>query len=301
MRSTTSGITFRLAPAAALLLVTGCVSVPEDLAVRSESGESRALSMTSPGCPDRDSEGSGRPESTASTGRPDSLGEQFTLINWNMLKGRRGGWADDLVTHRGDGDLIVLQEAYLTDELRELLGRDNYRWKLATAFRLKEVDAGVMTASKVAPSGTCAQRSREPILKLPKSMLITEYRVGDGSRTLLVANIHSINFSLGTTAFSEQLRQLARNLSTHRGPVVVSGDFNTWSKARQRALDAALADAALFRIVFDQDKLKTVFGKPLDHVYYRDLDLMEFKAIPVASSDHNPMRVTFRLHPAGPQ
>jgi len=214
-----------------------------------------------------------------------------------MLKGRRGGWADDLVTHRGEGDLIVLQEAYLTNELRELLGRDNYRWKLATAFRLKEVDAGVMTASKVAPSGTCAQRSKEPILKLPKSMLVTEYRVGNGSRTLLVANIHSINFSLGTAAFSKQLRQLTRTLSTHRGPVVVSGDFNTWSKARQRALDAALADAALFRIVFDQDKLKTVFGKPLDHVYYRDLELMEFKAIPVASSDHNPMRVTFRFQP----
>ena len=36
-------------------------------------------------------------------------------------------------------------------------------------------------------------------------------------------------------------------------------------------------------------------GKQLDHVYARGLDLVDADAIPVKSSDHNPVRVTFRL------
>ncbi|MCG6870606.1 MAG: hypothetical protein LJE91_18305 [Gammaproteobacteria bacterium] len=53
----------------------------------------------------------GHPTAEPGSGKQkqDSLGAQFTLIDWNMRKGRRGGWADDLVTHRGSGDLIVLQ------------------------------------------------------------------------------------------------------------------------------------------------------------------------------------------------
>ena len=40
-------------------------------------------------------------------------------------------------------------------------------------------------------------------------------------------------------------------------------------------------------------------GKQLDHVYARGLELVDADAIPVKSSDHNPVRVTFRIAPVG--
>jgi endonuclease/exonuclease/phosphatase (EEP) superfamily protein YafD len=37
------------------------------------------------------------------------------------------------------------------------------------------------------------------------------------------------------------------------------------------------------------------FGHQLDHILVRGLDVVDAEAIPVESSDHNPVRATFRL------
>jgi hypothetical protein len=40
-----------------------------------------------------------------------------------------------------------------------------------------------------------------------------------------------------------------------------------------------------------------MFGFPLDNIFYRGLDTQWAQAVVVDSSDHNPMIVTFEVHP----
>ena len=44
----------------------------------------------------------------------------------------------------------------------------------------------------------------------------------------------------------------------------------------------------------------TILGNPMDHVFYRGLDVINEKSIEVTSSDHNPIMVTFRLPSSQP-
>jgi endonuclease/exonuclease/phosphatase (EEP) superfamily protein YafD len=44
-------------------------------------------------------------------------------------------------------------------------------------------------------------------------------------------------------------------------------------------------------VEFDDDERKRVFGKPLDHVYVRGLDVRSATTHAIDTSDHNPMRV----------
>lgn len=37
------------------------------------------------------------------------------------------------------------------------------------------------------------------------------------------------------------------------------------------------------------------FGHKVDHIFYRGLDLLDSRAVPVTSSDHDPLMATFRL------
>ena len=72
-----------------------------------------------------------------------------------------------------------------------------------------------MTASRVAPASACVQRTMEPLLSLPKSTLISRFRLEGSTDTLLVGNIHAVNFTLGTEAFRSQLGRLASMLDEH--------------------------------------------------------------------------------------
>ena len=219
----------------------------------------------------------------------------FSLLTWNMLKGMKDGWKEDLQRLSSDVDLLVLQEAYLTDELRELLRNQRYNWDLTTAFEYKNIESGVLTASKIEPDFLCSYRFEEPLITIPKSMLITRYPLSDTNQLLMVANIHSINFTVGTSRFRAQLQQFEELASKHHGPLVMAGDFNTWSKERMAIVDSVAENLNLQAVNFDENKRVTIFGHNVDHIYFRGLVPCEAVVSPVTTSDHNPMRVTFRL------
>ncbi len=46
---------------------------------------------------------------------------------------------------------------------------------------------------------------------------------------------------------------------------------------------------------YQKDQRIKVFGKPLDHLYYRDLRLVRAEAPKTDASDHNPIIASFRL------
>ena len=108
-------------------------------------------------------------------------------------------------------------------------------------------------------------------------------------------NLHAVNFSLGLGAYREQFEQIQRVLRDHTGPIIMSGDFNTWRKKRIQIVEE-LADALdLDAVEFADDHRRKAFGNYLDHIFIRGLSAMDSATRAVDTSDHNPMSVTLSL------
>jgi endonuclease/exonuclease/phosphatase (EEP) superfamily protein YafD len=104
-----------------------------------------------------------------------------------------------------------------------------------------------------------------------------------------------INFSLGLADYRAQLEKIVEVLSQHRGPLIISGDFNSWNTDRRRILADITQELGAKEVVFDTDHRTTFMGQRLDHIFYRKLVPLEALTEKVTTSDHNPMLVTFRL------
>jgi len=165
--------------------------------------------------------------------------EGFSFATWNIHKEKAEGWEEDFQRICRTTDILVLQEAFLSDDFKKILQQEDLQWDLATAYAYQKIEAGVLTASKVAPNLTCSFRDKEPITRIPKSILITRYPISGKHRELLVANIHAINFSMGYAAFQRQWDRLENLLAVHQGPTIMSGDFNTWNKNRMSRVKVA--------------------------------------------------------------
>jgi endonuclease/exonuclease/phosphatase (EEP) superfamily protein YafD len=133
-----------------------------------------------------------------------------------------------------ESDLLLIQEAALTAALRRSLATAGFTWLLAGSFTLAGTETGVLSAARVAPLAACVQRSLEPLLQLPKATLVARYALGGADAAL--ANLRAINFTLGMAEYRAQLDAVARELAGHRRPLIVGGDFNTWSDARLEAM-----------------------------------------------------------------
>ena len=218
----------------------------------------------------------------------------FSMLSWNIKKGMRAGWEKDFRRLSYNKDLLIIQEAYLTDQMRELLHNGHFKWDLSVAFEYRGLKAGVLTASKIEPGFVCTTRHTEPVIRIPKTVLITGYPLS-GGQLLMVANVHLINYTLTTLHFSAQLAQLERILSNHDGPLIISGDFNTWSNERMTVVEEIAGRLGLKTAMFSQDNRVEVFGRHVDHIYYRELEIIETFSPTVTTSDHNPLVARFRL------
>ena len=192
-------------------------------------------------------------------------------------------------------EVVLLQEATIDDELRRILEDAGFDWVLASSFLYGGHDIGVLTASRVAPLASCTQRIGEPLIVVPKSAVISWFRVAGQREPLAVVNIHAINFALTLGAYQAQLAALADALARHRGPVIFAGDFNTWTEARRDALAATATKLGLAELAPRDDKRSLFLGKQLDHIMVRGLEAIDVAAIPVTSSDHNPLVATLRV------
>lgn len=220
---------------------------------------------------------------------------RISLLNWNIYKGKRENWADDFKRYSYKHDVVMIQEAHLDDEMKSLLNDGHEYWTLNAAFNYRNKDTGVMTASSIRPLYTCGQRVKEPFIRTPKTSLISYYPVEGIDEYLLVANIHGINFTLGVKAYSRQIEKLYDLIKHHNGPVVLAGDFNTWSDKRMRIVEGLAQRLSLASLDYTNQNRTSVFGNALDHVFYRGLEPVEHDTWHVTSSDHNPTRVSFRL------
>jgi endonuclease/exonuclease/phosphatase (EEP) superfamily protein YafD len=221
--------------------------------------------------------------------------ENIALLNWNIYKGNGEGWQKDLSSFAQNHDVMTIQEAYLDDELSGLLTANDFNWIMKTAFYLRGTATGVMTVANSNAIHSCGFKNREPIIRIPKSTLVSYYKIDGHNKQLLVANIHGINFTLGMTAYREQLLQLFESVKHHDGPMIVAGDFNSWSDDRMSEVMQLVTKLALSSLEYQVNNKTRVFGNAIDHVFYRQLEPVEKKVWQVSSSDHNPISVNFRL------
>ncbi len=219
------------------------------------------------------------------------------VVNWNIQKGGDPDWTADLATVAGKPDLMIFQEASLDAGVWEVLAAGHYR-SFAPGYRTPGASGsltGVMTISSVEPLAHCSLVSMEPWLRSPKATMITEYGLTGTDQSLLVVNIHAINFTFGNKDFREQIRRTLSVMNGHSGPILLSGDFNTWRTGRSEILRELTTEQGLTMLNFDEDYRKRAFGRPLDHIYVRGLRVIDATTNRVGSSDHNPMSARFSL------
>ena len=219
-------------------------------------------------------------------------GGGLRILSWNIHKNGSGDWADELARLADGKDLVLIQEASLAADIPDVLP-DASHWAFAPGYRNRGGHTGVMTLSSVPPITQCNLVTREPLLGTPKATSVTQYALADTDQTLVVVNIHAVNFSLGLKTFRQQLEEINAVLSVHPGLIVLSGDFNTWSYRRLDVLQDLAADLELSDVGFEDDARKRPFNHALDHIFVRGLQLVAARTETVDSSDHNPLAAEF--------
>lgn len=223
-----------------------------------------------------------------------SLGSELQILSWNIQKADNRGWEQDLKQLAEGVELAFIQEAASNALIPEALPEAGYR-AFAPGYRRGPTVTGVMTLSRSKASLECDLESREPWLGTPKAMAITEYPLAGREDRLLAINIHAVNFTFGLADYRQQLAMLSVLIRRHRGPVLIAGDLNTWRDGRVAAVAAFMREHSLRAVTFNPDLRSTVFGQALDHVLTRGLEANSANAVPVNSSDHNPLLVSLKI------
>lgn len=278
---------------AGALLVDGCVSLttaPRALLMRDDG----SVQVQTLAC-SRETEYAVR--RTASPSLTGLDPHAIRIVSWNLHKQADPGWQRDLRTASTHTDLVLLQEIVLDTPLRDVIDDEGLRWVMASSFLKSGIDIGVLTASRVAPVATCTERFVEPVLRIPKSAVITWFALAGREDSLAVVNVHAINFSLTLGAYREQLSAIGDALEHHSGPIILAGDLNTWNAARAQAAHDVAMRLGLTEVRFANDRRSLFFGHELDHIYTRDLAIVASSATEVRSSDHNPVAATLRVMP----
>lgn len=221
--------------------------------------------------------------------------DQLNILVWNIYKQKRSECFDLLEKYANDISLFLLQEAQTTPQLLNFVTQYNKIADQVPAFSFNDIYAGVMTISDALPMTAASFKEKEPLIRIPKSALITEYRLLNDERTLLVVNVHAVNFSFGIKIYYQQIKILLARISQHQGPVILAGDFNSWSRKRLNLLYHLVHRTHLKAVNFSIDIRKTFLGRPLDFVFYRDLKMKNAEIVHTVASDHNPLLVNFQI------
>jgi endonuclease/exonuclease/phosphatase (EEP) superfamily protein YafD len=222
------------------------------------------------------------------------LGLDLTVLSWNIQKASNEGWANDLGQLGAHVQLAFIQEASLQAPIAQALPSPLHQ-AFAAGYTSENTETGVMTLSSGYPSLACNLTAWEPWLGTPKATGVTEYPLAGRTDRLLTINVHAVNFTVGLESFKAQIHALGTLLEAHAGPVILAGDLNTWSDARQVLVDSFMQTHSLLPVNFNPDLRTRAFGRALDHIYLRGITARSARVVPVSSSDHNPLLVTLQI------
>ncbi len=234
---------------------------------------------------------------------------ELDVVVWNVEKAQREGWDAEFRALIDHAHVVLVQEAYASARFEAALAsRPDLQWSLGISF-FNAPD--VNTPTGVA-TGSCAPLLRarvehsprtEPFSQTPKAALLTTYPLQGRSDTLLVINVHAINFRRARH-LHDQLAPMHDAIESHRGPIVLAGDFNTHHHPRLATLERFAQRHGLTSVFPNDvdgrrrfDDGRTRWRRwPLDHVYVRGLEVTAAEVRPdYVGSDHKPLVLRFAI------
>jgi endonuclease/exonuclease/phosphatase (EEP) superfamily protein YafD len=231
-------------------------------------------------------------------GHPIHQGEEFGVLCWNTQKlTEKPEFQRTLARVLTDYPslFLLLQEVKLSAKNNWLF--PSWSYAVAPNMQTRRSVYGVLTASGYAFKEAQARLSskREGMFATHKSYMLSHHSLAEGG-SLLVVNVHAINF-VRARQFSQEIEFIKEEILEHKGPLIVAGDFNVWSRQRRLSLLQFCRSVGLRQaIMVDPHHVKAYRQHPLDFIFYRDLTLQETIAIDTSKvSDHNPLYARFRL------
>ena len=220
---------------------------------------------------------------------PKFAASRFHLITWNVHKGQDKGWQEDLARLSKQADFVLLQEATQHQNLSTFSTA-----LFVSSFSFKDLLSGVKTFTKTQPEWYCGGGVAEPLVQIPKVASVMSFPLEKGDSLLLI-NVHLINFEWGISAYQTQLEQLFSFVENHQGPIIISGDFNAWNERRLNLANNLMQKYGLDAVTLSQDERVRFLGYPLDYIFTRGVKVVSATSEVVTSSDHNPLLMEFEL------
>ena len=215
----------------------------------------------------------------------------LNVFSWNVHKVQQPAVLDEFAELANTAHLMFVQEAVPSRQLPSLIDEALFP-AFVPGYIQNETPTGVLTLARAPHLVHCHLLALEPWLRTPKATSVTLYPLTDRQEMLLAINLHAVNFTFGVSDYQNQLSALTHLLTEHDGPVIFGGDLNTWSPGRQQVLQHFTSTMDLVAVPFNPDHRVTVLGRPLDHLYVRDLTWGHATTRKVTTSDHNPLSAT---------
>lgn len=229
-----------------------------------------------------------------------ALGDRISLLVWNIYKAKKPHWQESFTALAEGRDIVLLQESIFNTRHKGLFEDSaRFEWIMARShtYHHNQLTTGLKSGA-VAPS--TGQRflsspDREPILKTMKLALRTEYPLQHHDQTLLVINVHAINF-VSLTKYIRHITQVLSLIKDHTGPVILAGDFNCWNEARAAFLFDCMKQEGLMAALPQRKALWRHLNRHIDHIFYRGLTLETVATrADVKTSDHYPLVAEFSV------
>ncbi len=223
--------------------------------------------------------------------------ERIRVAVWNLCKGVGGILFEHdyrSLCHRSD--LILTQEALMSQRSMRTFAERGFQTIHAASYKRRDgLRDGVMTVSRVPAHEDCRRaicKYPEPFLKAPKAALIKTYPIKGTDKRLLVINIHATLVRFISAAV-EEMEHLLSHLPQHDGPIILAGDFNTFTAGYLRAVKSVLAKIGLDYVPIPEDPRPLT--QALDQVFVRGVDVTNARIdTTIRNSDHFPIMLDLK-------
>lgn len=225
-----------------------------------------------------------------------SNSDSLTLLSWNIAKINNKKfllYVEELL-EKYQINLFLFQEFKKT-KTQDWYFQD-FSYALSPNIETKKNLFGVLSAFNIPCQRALPLLTTKKELKYltKKSALVTSHPLKN-EQILLVINIHAINFT-SNKDYAYELGIIEKYATNHKGPLILAGDFNSWNFARAHQLQTLAKSLELQEVIFSSHiHVKKFFKYPLDHIFYRGLELIEEKTFQAPFSDHNPLLAKFTL------
>lgn len=221
------------------------------------------------------------------------------ILVWNVQKIEDRKLYADYKMIVDNAPLVLFQEMVSSPHIVNPLVETNgsFEWGMVKTWKRQGGDyTGVATGSRIPPIEhlPIVSKVTEPISNTPKSALLSYFPLAGHPHSLLVVNVHAINFVTLAT-YVEYLKQVYAAIENHQGPMILAGDFNTWSNGRMRNVLGMAKRLGLTQVPLP-DNRKTF---DLDHVFVRGLKVSKvYDLHRIKTSDHVPLLMDLEFQPA---